>query len=98
MKHFEIRDLWLQKEVAEGKVKVYKTPGTQNPADLMTKILSWGDIVSRLGFMNLFVEGGSMGENVDVSDERGVSVLFGGFWLDSGGFWILGTSDWILIG
>ena len=57
MRHLEIRDLWLQKEVAEGKVKVFKTPGTENPADLMTKILSWGEILARLSFMNLVVEG-----------------------------------------
>ena len=48
MRHLEIMDLWLQKEVAIGKVKVFKTPGTENPADLMTKILSWGEILIRL--------------------------------------------------
>ena len=38
MRHIEIRDLWLQNEVREGKVVVHKIPGTENPADLMTKI------------------------------------------------------------
>ena len=38
MRHLDIRDLWLQKEVAEGNVEVFKTPGLDNPADLMTKI------------------------------------------------------------
>lgn len=61
MRHLEIRDLWLQKEVADGKVKVFKTPGTENPADLMTKILPWADIATRLAFMNLFVTGGEGG-------------------------------------
>ena len=70
MRHLEIRDLWLQKEVAEGKVKVFKTPGSENPADLMTKILSWGEIVARLGFMNLLVEG-TREEQANVSDEWG---------------------------
>ena len=28
MRHIEIRDLWLQKEVAEGRVLVSKLPGT----------------------------------------------------------------------
>ena len=56
MRHIEIRDLWLQKEVREGKVEVYKVPGTENPADLMTKILGLADIVSRLQSMNIRVE------------------------------------------
>ena len=44
MKHLQIRDLWLQKEVAEGRLQVFKTPGETNPADLMTKILAIGTI------------------------------------------------------
>ena len=34
MRHLEIRDLWLQKEVNEGKVEVSKARGDSNPADL----------------------------------------------------------------
>ena len=56
MRHIEIRDLWLQKEVLEGKVLVSKVAGTENPADLMTKLLGFKDIKSRLGRMNLRVE------------------------------------------
>ena len=48
MRHLEIRDLWLQKEVREGRVEISKIPGEENPADLMTKILSVGDIKERL--------------------------------------------------
>ena len=55
MRHLEIRDLWLQKEVREGKVVVNKILGTENPADLMTKILSLGDIEDRLKGMNLYM-------------------------------------------
>ena len=39
MRHLQVRDLWLQKEVREGNVVVRKIPGDQNPADLMTKYL-----------------------------------------------------------
>eukprot|EP00973_Karenia_brevis_P077395 10751747-Karenia_brevis.AAC.1 len=39
MRHLEIRDLWLQKDVYDGKLVVHKVPGEENPADLMTKIL-----------------------------------------------------------
>eukprot|EP00973_Karenia_brevis_P020664 2837740-Karenia_brevis.AAC.1 len=37
MRHIEIRDLWLQKVVYDGKLAVEKIPGVENPADLMTK-------------------------------------------------------------
>lgn len=53
MKHLEIRDMWLQKEVRDGKVEVSKIPGEENPADLMTKILNTSDILIRLSGMNL---------------------------------------------
>eukprot|EP00973_Karenia_brevis_P007032 954604-Karenia_brevis.AAC.1 len=53
MRHLEIRDLWLQKEVADGKLLVEKVPGEENPADLMTKILSIKDIRLRLSKINL---------------------------------------------
>ena len=56
MRHLEIRDLWLQKEVREGKIEVYKIPGEQNPADLMTKILRLKDIESRLHNMNIKIQ------------------------------------------
>ena len=56
MRHLEIRDLWLQKEVRDGKVIVGKVPGVENPADLMTKILGHQDIRSRLEGMNLQVD------------------------------------------
>ena len=57
MRHLEIRDLWLQKEVADGKLEVSKIDGDKNPADLMTKILTIAEIVERLRRMNLRLEG-----------------------------------------
>ena len=53
MRHLQVRDLWLQKEVADGKVRVIKIKGTENPADLMTKILTVRDLDSRLAGMGL---------------------------------------------
>ena len=53
MRHLDIRDLWLQKEVADGKLEVSKVLGIDNPADLMTKILGIKDIRDRLGRMNI---------------------------------------------
>merc|ERR1711965_613370 len=56
MRHIDIRDLWLQKEVLEGKVLVSKVVGTENPADLMTKLLGVQDMKSRLESMNIKFE------------------------------------------
>ena len=53
MRHIDIRDLWLQKEVAEGRTEVSKIPGEKSPADLMTKILTMGEIAERLGSMHI---------------------------------------------
>ena len=48
MRHLEIRDLWLQREVGLGKVIVLKNEGPKNPADLMTKHLKSQEIKDRL--------------------------------------------------
>ena len=53
MRHIEVRDLWLQREVMKGQVKVVKIPGDDNPADLMTKFLNAETIGRRLEKMNL---------------------------------------------
>ena len=44
------------KQVSEGRVKASKVKGTENPADLMTKILGVKDINERLGAMNLIAK------------------------------------------
>ena len=48
-----MRDLWLQEEVAKGKVVVEKVEGVTNPADLMTKVLNRQVIQDRLRSMNI---------------------------------------------
>eukprot|EP00973_Karenia_brevis_P043662 6048905-Karenia_brevis.AAC.1 len=53
MRHLEIRDLWLQKEVREGRLEIEKLNGKENSADLMTKILTVAEIRERLERMNL---------------------------------------------
>ena len=59
MKHLEIRYLWLQKEVRDGKVIVSKVLGAENPSDLETKILNCDDIRQRLDGMGLEMVVGS---------------------------------------
>ena len=56
MKHLEIRDLWLQREVSLGKVVVNKVDGKKNPADLMTKYLRKEEIEERLQLMGIRIE------------------------------------------
>ena len=56
MKHLEIRDLWLQREVGLGKVLVNKVEGPRNPADLLTKYLKRWEIELRLKLMGLRAE------------------------------------------
>ena len=53
MRHIEVRELWLQKEVLEGKVRVRKVLGTENPSDLRTKVLTTKEIEERLGRMGI---------------------------------------------
>ena len=53
MRHLEIRDLWLQKEVMDGKLEISKIRGDENPSDLMTKILGIKEIKERLEGMSI---------------------------------------------
>ena len=53
MRHLEIRDLWLQKEVMDGRLEVSKIRGDENPSDLMTKILGIKEIKERLKGMSI---------------------------------------------
>ena len=55
MKHLEIRDLWLQREVGLGGVVVHTVEGPRNPADLMTKYLKRWEIELRLGLLGIKV-------------------------------------------
>ena len=75
MRHLAIRDLWLQKEIREGKLQTIKVLGTENPADLMTKALSLGDLTKRLTTLSLVAEFGKniMGKKVTFSEEIGHS-------------------------
>ena len=41
MRHVRVGMLWVQEAAEEGHLKYTKVLGTQNPADLMTKVLSY---------------------------------------------------------
>eukprot|EP00973_Karenia_brevis_P075554 10495742-Karenia_brevis.AAC.1 len=53
MRHLEIKDLWLQKEVYDGNLLVKKILGEENPSDLMTKILGVREVKSRVQSMSI---------------------------------------------
>jgi hypothetical protein len=38
-KHIDIRYHWIREQIAQGKFKLYLTPGSENVADIMTKPL-----------------------------------------------------------
>ena len=56
MRHIEIKELWLQREVGDGSVRILKVREEENPADLMTKILKLADIRNHLKAMNIGIE------------------------------------------
>ena len=51
-RRIDTRYLWLQEEVAHGRVRISKIRGDSNPADLMTKCLAAADIVHRASLLN----------------------------------------------
>ena len=53
MRHLEIRDLWLQKQVRNGILLFRKRAGGKNPADLMTKALPLADLKRKLEEINI---------------------------------------------
>ena len=56
MRHLELRDLWLQREVGNGKVLIQKMLGSENPADAMTKFLSCQVLQHRLHKLSIRLE------------------------------------------
>ena len=69
MRHLEIRDLWLQREVGLGKVIVMKVEGPKNPADLMTKYLTSKEIKERLQRMGIRVRWRRWSDHEEMLDE-----------------------------
>ena len=53
IRHLETKWLWLQIEVANGKIKLEKVAGELNPADLLTKYKNAAEIEKLLGLMSM---------------------------------------------
>ena len=56
MRHIELRDLWLQREVCDGKVVISQIAGSRNPADAMTKFLSRSQLRERLAALGISLQ------------------------------------------
>ena len=55
MRHVEVKDLWLQALVKEGRVILSKVSGDQNPADVMTKYLDRATVTRLLALGGIHV-------------------------------------------
>eukprot|EP00972_Heterocapsa_arctica_P053237 7839123-Heterocapsa_arctica.AAC.1 len=58
MRHIEIRELWLQTEVREGRLSIIHVPGESNTADLFTKHLPVKRLEQLVIAIGLSPEGG----------------------------------------
>ena len=53
MRHIETRMLWLQSQVLARNIVLIKVPGEENPADLMTKYLTEGEVRRHLSTLGM---------------------------------------------
>ena len=68
----------MQQEVRDGLLQVMKIPGTCNPADLMTKILTTKEIEDRLEMMNIgvrYVRGRSRTQSISTVSRKGQATI-----------------------
>ena len=59
IRHIEVKWLWLQQAVAEGRFRMRKIDGKKNPADVCTKYLSLREAKEKLVMVNIGLEGKS---------------------------------------
>ena len=85
IRHIEVRMLWLQHALAQGKFRLVKVLGLQNPADVLTKYKSLGDHQSLLRMVNIEVVeksrvgGGAAGKG----EARWARLETGASWADA---------------
>jgi hypothetical protein len=54
IRHLEVRYLWLQEMAKSGVIAVRKVSGIFNPADVLTKPMSFSDMFGKLGRVHVF--------------------------------------------
>ena len=57
MRHLDIKELWLQAEVREGRMTITHISGEGNPADLLTKNLPFKRLEQLTALVGLRPEG-----------------------------------------
>ena len=60
IRHIEVKWLWLQNAVADGRFRMTKVAGTKNPADIVTKYKSLREYQDQLRRVNVQVVGGEV--------------------------------------
>ena len=72
IKHMDVQMLWLQSMVYRGAIAMRKVPGIENPADLSTKHLSFGDIEKCMAKLSMVWEPGRSGrlDEIDFIQEE----------------------------
>ena len=55
MRHLEVKDLWIQGLVQDGRIKLKKVAGADNPADAMTKFQDRSSLVRLLALVGIRV-------------------------------------------
>lgn len=58
VKHMDVQYLWVQERINQGDISISKVPGTENPADLLTKHLSKDVIHKYMSIIGLHVLSG----------------------------------------
>ena len=53
IRHIDVKDLWLQDAVKEQRIKLRTVPGTENPADVLTKFHDVSSLVALCEKMNV---------------------------------------------
>ena len=78
VRHIDVKDLWLQDEVKEGRIEVEKIPGLDNPADMGTKGLARADIDKHVKFLKCYFEEESQTLYSAVLDDQLPTLCEGG--------------------
>ena len=58
MRHLAVADLWVQERLRSGDFALSKVPGSENPADLMTKFIDKPVMDKLLPLINVETEDG----------------------------------------
>ena len=72
VRHIEVKWLWLQQAVADGRCKLVKVPGSANPADVLTKYKTRAEAEVLLGLIGIRLC------EVQISEVSVGAILWGG--------------------